>query len=764
MIAVRWSQLGVFALVTAVAMLGFASLVSAEGGTVRYSYEEVEVGGESGFALLPRGDDGLSGEVTTSMLERAFETLRADKRGTYGNSYASVSGNAPEGARAEVHIDSDHAQYAPIIMAESVYTLTEFGVPEVHFPGFADEGLTRADISFPAYTLTLPLWEAVPPGSLTTAQVRTYDDELVAIRDVYDRWRRDQGGVIDDVYAFLDSSDSYTVRSVLRALPDIGDVRVGSVTPLLDHDERRVRSAALGALEGHEHDGSVLAAVSSALQGESSSSLARDMAEFLGESNDDEYAVELPFYLLEHGDDDEALSAAEELGGWTGDDRVVDLLGETLRDERTDVAEAAAASLDELDAHDVRRQALDDSAVANGVRHQIAEDLASTANPDAVRLAGLDFLATHRSGGHANRAIRQMSQLPIDEARRAVENYLDDDSRGKRRAAVDALVERNDVASVEALMEVADGHRDEQALREAADEIMVAQSLDEIISQTDATSSAIQEVAYRAIGERAERHGGRDRAVRTISQGTDHRDAAIRGAAAASLGQLGGDDALSSLGEMVGDRDPVVRQNVARALGQFDTDDYADTLVEYLDDGDPGVVAAAIDALENRGDSRAADRIDDMRDHADPRVRASALRAVTTFLPDRTQETVRQHIGRVLSGAVGDDAREVRISALEQLGRFEDSGAVTNIAARVGSDDTAIRIHAIRALANTGHDDARPLVESALTDDEPEVRREAIEALAQLAGSAARPELEARLEEEEDPEVVDLLEAQLQEI
>lgn len=746
-------------------MLAFGTVVStafAEGGNMRYSYEEARIAGERQFVLVPRAEDGLAGEVTTDRLEQAFEALRTAKRPTYGNSYAVASGSVPDDVRVEVHIDSDYEDYAPIIMAEAVYTLTEYGVPEVFFPGHSEEGLTRADISFAAYTLTVPLWKMVPPGAVTMAQVVMPNGELVAVDDVNRRWDEEREAVIDDVYAFLNSDDPYTIRSVVRGLADIGDLRLSEVTPFLEHRDRRVRRSTLGILEGFEDDRDVLEAVLAALDEESSRSLGRSMAEFLGASPHDEFNVQKPFFLIEYGDDEEAEQAVLDLADWDEDERVVEVLDAALRDEREEVAMAAVRSLDELELHAQRDDALRDASVSAPVRQQISEDLAAGDNEPSVRLMGLRYIARERTGGYANQAIATMAELPIDEAREEVEKYLVEGSLEQRRTAIQVLQARNEIASVAALMEAAKQGSPAEAMQQAAYAIMVNHPLDEIIAQTEAESIDVQKVAYQAIGERANREGERERSVETIDEAIGHPEAEIRGAAARSLGQIGGEEALETLGEMTDDAEPVVRREVALALGQFSGTDHAQTLVEYLDDEDPRVVAAAIDAMEQRGDQREADAIREMVDHEEAVIRASAIRAATTFLPD-DEDAMRQHMG-LLSGVVSDDAVQVQKATLEQLGRFEDSMAVTNIATQIRADDPMVRIAAVRALADTGHDDALPLLESALSDDDAMVRQEAVEALTDLAGSAARSELEERREHEEDPEVLELIETRLQEI
>ncbi len=754
----------VFGLTILMALTAFLATATAEGGTVRYSYEEVRIGGDREYVLVPRAEGSLRGEVTAQKLEQAFEALRRAKRPTYGNSYASVSGDAPYGARVEVHIDSNHSDFATVIIAEAVYTLTEFGVPEVHFPGFTDGGVTRADIAFAAYTLTVPLWKVVPETKVTTAQVIMPDGQLLPVAEVGEMWRRDRDGVVDGIYSYLKSSDPWTVRSVVRRLSEFGDLRVADVLPLLEHESRDVRRQALGVLEGRENETEVLAAVSKAMEAERNRTLARMMAEFLGASDDKQFNVEEQFFLIARGSEEEAEKATERLAEWDGDERVVELLSELLREEeRENLPALAAASLDALNAHDTRVQALEDDKVEASIRRKISEDLADESNPDEVRLIALSYIAKDRTGGHAGQAIAAMAALAQDEARQQVESFLSDDSMDRRRAAIEALRSRNEVASVQALVDAAEEQAESDLMAETAYEMMVSQPMDTIIAQTSASSVNVQTLAYQALGERAVRDGAQGQVLETIQSGVSHRSAAIRGASARALGELGGDESLATLSSMTGDSSAVVRRDVARALGNFNDDENARVLVEYLDDSDHGVVAAAILSLDQRDDPRAADRIDGMLRHDDPRVRAAALRAVTTFLSD-DEGDIRRHMGNNLSGALNDSDRRVRLAALEQLGRFENGMAVTNIAILVNSDDPVLRAAAVQALAQTGHADARPLLRSALSDREALVRREAVVALTELVGSEARRELEARMEDEEDPEIRELIQTQLQQI
>lgn len=734
----------------------------AEGGSVRYSYEQIQIGGKADWVLVPHAEESLGGAVDQAMLQRAFERLRRTKRTTYGNSSIEISGRVPERARVTVTIDPDFARYSLIIIAETVYTLTEFGVPEVFFPGHATGGLTRKDVPFVAYTLNIPLWKALPPGKLSTAQVIMPDGKLVPVEDVYSQWRSNNAELRRQVYAYLKSDDVFTVVSVARMLPGLGNLSIDDMVELFSHPARQVRRTALEVLDKQHNDEKVLEAVAQAMSKEEDDQLARLYADYLGQSRAARYNVQKTFFLLKRGTDAQAAEAATALGERKGDDRVVDHLKGALKDKREPVAMAAATSLGKLGADEARIAALADAEVAPAVRAGLARDLAASRQAPA-RLAGLQYTATNTVDGHAAMAIAEIGKVGTDEARGVLEALLKDRVPARRHAAIAALRVLNKVESLPALADAVRAGTDVALMEEAGYSILSAQPMNAIIEQTRSRDSQVQRMAYRALGERTAKDGPSKPVFDTLEAGSRHNDVLIRGAAARALGAFANADALAVLTKMVDDRSAPVRRDVALALSHFRRGELAEQLEKYLDDTAPPVVAAAIDALESRGDARALQKIQGLITAQDANVRASALKAVTTFVPRENREAVRQHLA-LLSGSVADPAPTVRIAAVTQLGRFNEEMAVTSIAIQVSAEELDVRTAAIRALGQTGHRSAVPLVIRALDDPAAGVRRAAIEALGALKDSGSKASLERRIQEEKDPELVELIRSTLKTI
>ena len=66
------------------ALFFVSSTATADGGAVRYSYEQAEIGDAVEWVLVPRSEKALNGDVDKAKLEKAFELLKKDKSATYG--------------------------------------------------------------------------------------------------------------------------------------------------------------------------------------------------------------------------------------------------------------------------------------------------------------------------------------------------------------------------------------------------------------------------------------------------------------------------------------------------------------------------------------------------------------------------------------------------------------------------------------------------------------------------------------------------------
>lgn len=741
----------------ALCVLLLPAVAQAEGGSVRYSYEKVEIGDKVEWVLVPRAQLSLGGTVTKSKLIEAFEVLKKSKGSTYGGTTIRISGNLPK-AQVSINIDPKYSGYKLIIMAETVYTMTELGLDGVEFPGHAEGKVTRAQIPFAVYTLTLPMWRALPPAGILPAQIMLASGKIVDGDDFYSRWGKKDDALVKELYDYLKSDDLYSVTNVMKLLPELKLPYVDQVLPLLAHKNPAIREQALETLASNRNDAPVLKAAAAALASEKEAALAAKMAAFLGDSKDKSYQVLKPLYELSLSDPKVAIAATDELAKFKGDDRVTKGLEAQLVNKDATIAAASAKALDKLGASSTLITALTNGQIDAAIRLDIARALGQQKS-DSDKLAGFTYLANNAEERESIRAIGALAAIKGADGRKGVEEFLTSPVPYRRATAASELAALKDPASLPAIAKgVKAAKADAEVIEDAGFVIMGTLSLKDILEQTKSRDNIIQRLAYRALGERAAKEKAGAKVLDTLKAGIQNKDPLIRGAAARALGELASKEAGESLKGITDDKSPEVRRDVAVALGKMPEGTLTEVLVKYLDDSAPGVQAAAMDALGQRKEALAWDKIKALLKSSEDEVRAASLRALTRLVARSDKAGVSEVIS-LLSGAVADKALSVRIEALRQLGTFKDDTAVASIAAQLNAKEEEVRVIAFESLGETGNASAADLVLTGLVDPSVKVRREVVLALGKLKAKSAKKPLQEHLKTEKDEEIEQLIKA-----
>lgn len=729
------------------------------GGSVWYSYEQVKIDGKAEFALIPHQDAALGQTLTKSRAIEAFQKVRNYRRKMYGNTSIRIAGAMPGKAKVSVVIDPASRNYALIIMAEVVYTLTELGVSGVEFPGYTKGAISRADVPFSVYTLTRPLWQALPPdGDMTNVRVQLPDGQVLDGPELAKRWKADRSDLKKALFSYLKDEQIFTVSAVLSRLPTYGVPFASEVTPLLKHESPVIRDKALSTLEGARDEAPVLEAVAKMLDAEKDATLAGKAAAFLGAAKDKKYSVLAPLYALKTGKPDEAKAAMEKLASYKGDARVIPALTAQLVNKDATIAAASAKSLETLKATEAQRAALKNDKISAALRLTIATSLADAASQED-KLAGLGYLAQHAAEREATAAIAKLVKLNNEQGRKAAEAFLADKDGAKREAAATALVDAKSVDSLPAFGRAIKATSDER-LEDAGYTLMASLPMDKVQEQTRVKDAHVQRLAYRALGEKA-RQSKNSKVFDTLKAGLASGDPLIRGACARALGAFADAKANEALKTVAKDKSSDVRRDLARALASFKDGEQTDTLVAYLDDPSPQVVAAAIDTLAARSEAAQWDKIKGLSKSSDEEVRASALSALAKLVGRQDKKGVSEVIS-LLSGGVNDKSVIVRKAAIQALGTFKDNTAVYSIASQLGASEPDVRLAAVEALGNTGHAEAANSIVDKLNDGDLKVRRAAVLALGRLKDKSAREGLQKQLEREGDAEIKALIRKTLQ--
>jgi HEAT repeat protein len=218
----------------------------------------------------------------------------------------------------------------------------------------------------------------------------------------------------------------------------------------------------------------------------------------------------------------------------------------------------------------------------------------------------------------------------------------------------------------------------------------------------------------------------------------------VRRAAIESFRSAAPEDRRAAAAAMADHPEAEIRNAAVGLLSDPATEDGA-VLTRYLLDPDPGVAGRAAALLaEDRstetlalvwGALRSApadgrDRVIDLLSSFDRQtVTRLAVQATESTSPAERGIGLRVRAAidgyrafGLLTGALGDPEVEVRLAALQALGRLPSSEAIEHVGRRLGDPDAAVRADAARALAGIVDDRVLPFLLQAAGDPSDEVR------------------------------------------
>jgi HEAT repeat protein/beta-lactamase regulating signal transducer with metallopeptidase domain len=204
-------------------------------------------------------------------------------------------------------------------------------------------------------------------------------------------------------------------------------------------------------------------------------------------------------------------------------------------------------------------------------------------------------------------------------------------------------------------------------------------------------------------------------------------DAAVRRAAAQSLGQLGDSRAVSPLVDALKDGDTEVRCNALQALASLNAHVPTAALQLAFKDRDAAIrknaVQLATSGDEDTRDQQLVGPITELLKDPDADVRQAAAEALGQF--GLTQAPAG------LLDATRDKSADVRQASVESLGEIHDPHAVPALKSLLSDPSSDVREAAVEALSEIRDRAALDALIQALKASDPVVRRHAAEALGQ---------------------------------
>ena len=722
---------------------------------VIYSFTPQTVGSTQQYVLIPIATDQVRPDLSQRIsISNAFNLLRQGKQSTYGGTALRLTDGDLANQRAVINIDPSRSDLFLIIAAETVYTFTQLGIEEVIFPGFAENGLTRADIPYGAYSVELPMWQVLPPTIVYETRIRLPNGETMPAEDFYPWIEEGSQEAQDAILLYLQSRYSFEILSVMAALPNLGiDNYESHLLGLMQNPDPNVREVALLTLVESE-DNAAWNAIVSMMQNDAEPRLRSMATEALSRSTNDTYRAFIVFADAANGTIPDRIAAINELASMEDEQINAELLRYILDPEQS-IREVAVNGLVLRQEFELIDSAMNNEELVDQARDTCAEALIEFGNAEQ-HFAALAFLTNHSTGLRATGLIDQINALEGIDQREAVEQFLRHQDNFVKTHVLGLLAERGNIDSLEAMAEIVENASPEVrlALDEAANQILASQTIAELREFAEDDDPFLQRSAYRALGTAAENGNATDDLFEMLVEGTQSTDQGIRGASARAIAVWANQEALDIIITLIDDSSILVQADVARALGYFGDEEFLDQInpliAANIQSGEPEIIAGGLDAVARLGREQLLPIVLEYVDHENPHVRASAMRAAADIVPlDRPRPVINS-----LTGGLRDEVAANRIIAARLLGRFDHELAVLGISQVLNETNEELRFAAISALSATGNRQAPSVLAGLLEDPSAEIKLAALEAIVSLNYNYVIVNIERSMSYETDPEVL----------
>ncbi|MCA9527138.1 MAG: HEAT repeat domain-containing protein [Myxococcales bacterium] len=723
--------------------------------TVRYSYEKWSRGGQAQYVLEPMPISIKKGGLK-DRANALFRVLSAAKSGSYGKAALAFRDDVDQTGIIWVHLDPEKARYNPIVMAETTYTFTENGATRVIFPKVFERGWTRDDVPFAAYTLTVPLWQTLPPAGIGGALARLPDGSYLGSDDAIARLQKGDAALIEAAWSYTKSGPPAAAVAVIQAVPALklkdGQERL---IEALKSSDAAIRGAALDGLDGQDAK-AVNEALRAVMDKDAEESLRDKASVLLSKSKDPTFSTAAQYHALRSKDAKVVAAAATALGDSPLPEAGQQLIA-TLGHPEAEVRTAVVASLLKRKDLPALVAALKNQELALAARIEAARALASGDDKASAHPA-LVFLTTNANGADSAGAAAKLATFDKPESYEALGKAVKHAEAETRLAAAGALgrLAKPTGLALLAAADVADAESGD-AMLTAIRAIYGAQSLDFVMKATKESNKTLQREAVATLGRLVEGKAGAA-SRKTIAKALEplgaSSDPLIRAAAARSYENMPGDDVKPELLKLAKDSAVEVKRAAARSLRAFPGADTVSLLLGYIGEADAELLANAIESLGVLQEKEALDRIVNHKDHKEVRVRR-AVTAALVGIGGALDQPKRAPLLSFFSEKLFDKDAVVRRAAVEGLRLVKDPRTVTALAALLKDPDKEVRQATLNAMASTGDASAVETIATGLEDDDADVRRTAILALGELKQKAAAKVLLDYAKTEKDAALAD---------
>ena len=724
---------------------------------VRYSLKPVWIGADARpTGILMPVATRLSGKTLEQKLNTVFGAMKRTAAARYGaTSLASKINDTTQKLEVYVWLDETKAEHHPQIIAETVYTFTEMGLAAVNYPKFKLEPLTRNDIDYPAFSLSLPAWRAL---DLKSRHILTQlSDGARVSADVFVK-RLESGDSIalNTVWKDFERSDDAALRILKVAtrlqLPNRSSKCLSSI----ESAETALRIAAIDCLVNAKPTAKSKEALRLTLKEDPEASVQEHALKAMQSSSDTGLKTMALLHDLSSSNVKAVLASIEALRSLK-DKRINAAFATLLQNDTADVHNAAQAALIERGQAKVLVASFSNAKLSDQRKRDIAMALVVA---KVERDAAIQFLASRATSKEWAVLSTAMKELSKKKRLTFIEAALGNQDKDMRLNAVSLLAAESGSDSIKVLLNAKTEDPDVQkALDNTLLTLCGALSTAQLFKETKSKDLRLKGCAIDALSQKSRTNKRlKKRLVPVLVSLARDKDESIRANAIAGLGNLADPKTFTTIKKALKDKSDRVLASAVGALRNFDKPEIEEMLKSMSNHSNAEVLAQVARSYGVRGYDSGVPIVLGYASRTELPVRVESTQAVVRFVSQgKTIKTSFDFFTRRLN----DENSEVRIIALSGLGKSIDPRRVEAISSLVQDTNENVQLTSIKLLGDTQDQRAVEAVGSGLTSESIDVRKAAILALLKLTGPAATKTLKQHRQQESDSALQKLIDTEL---
>ena len=492
------------------AILILVSLIPVPALAERYfafSADQMEFQGEQRIFYVPFSFDGPTEKTVERKVGVLFEKLHGPRASIYGETYLIVKVAQDGQYEAYLSLDPETTRFHEIIAGEIYLTLTNVGITRM-FIGPEKKKYSDADVRYPYFLPTVPLWEALPPAQFLHSLIRMGDADYMESATFNTKMAAKDPALYGKILALLGSKESYVKLQVLKAFPLMAVTQSEKyLLPLLTDPDIAVQHRIIELLKDRKEP-IVLDALAKLADLDKNPETQLRAARILVANGRSSYEIYILFDDLK-SPDNKVVSATLLRLAASNDKRVLPAIIRMLGHPDPDVRNTAMAGMKQLKDLEALKLLINTAEVLPEYRKEAALELMRQNDP-VYSKEGIKYVLASLNGKEAEEAVATIEMRKFKDMAGELVKALGHADVPVAQAAVRTIGTLDLIDRLSDLAEAAGRTELTEVVRDTIAKMMTRQQPDKVVEWAGSKNMVIREIAVLALIDIAKaRKGGK---------------------------------------------------------------------------------------------------------------------------------------------------------------------------------------------------------------------------------------------------------------